>query len=235
MTQIVSDIRAILNRRFLSRIVRFIKSKLTGKRFVNFENSAQYWEDRYNVGGNSGAGSYGRLAEHKAEFLNRFVYENKIESVVEFGCGDGAQLGLAKYPNYIGFDVSRTAVEHCRAKFGDKNGFNFYLVNSTEFDRLETKELAMSLDVIYHLVEDDVFDKYMRKLFQSSCKFVAIFAYDFDKIYPTGHERGREFSKWIETEAANWSLKFKVQNPYPYDPQNPKNTSQSNFFVYERN
>ena len=74
-------------------------------------------EGRYVEGGNSGAGSYNRLAEFKAEILNRFVKENHIKNIIEWGCGDGNQLMLAEYPLYIGFDVSATAIKMCKEKF----------------------------------------------------------------------------------------------------------------------
>lgn len=64
-----------------------------------FRTSGDYWEQRYRQAGNSGAGSYGRLAEFKAEVLNEFVARHSIGSVVEFGSGDGNQLTLAKYDN----------------------------------------------------------------------------------------------------------------------------------------
>lgn len=38
--------------------------------------------------------------------MNQFVAENKIQHVIEFGFGDGAQLMRAKYPQYTGLDVS---------------------------------------------------------------------------------------------------------------------------------
>src|SRR5690606_4241845 len=78
--------------------------------------SADYWEQRYARGGNSGAGSYGKLAEFKAEVLNAFVRERQIRSVIDFGCGDGAQLALAEYPSYVGLDVSPTALHICRTR-----------------------------------------------------------------------------------------------------------------------
>ena len=55
------------------------------------QSSDQLWEKRYAKGGNSGAGSYGKLAVYKAKVLNEFIEENKneVNSVVEFGCGDG--------------------------------------------------------------------------------------------------------------------------------------------------
>lgn len=37
---------------------------------------------------------------------NDFVRARGIDSVIEFGCGDGAQLALAEYPAYGGIDVS---------------------------------------------------------------------------------------------------------------------------------
>ena len=41
-------------------------------RGLTFRNSTDYWERRYRKGGNSGAGSYNRLARFKAGFLNGF-------------------------------------------------------------------------------------------------------------------------------------------------------------------
>ena len=44
--------------------------------------TSEYWENRYKKSGNSGAGSYGRLAEFKADVINNFIAENKITSVI---------------------------------------------------------------------------------------------------------------------------------------------------------
>jgi hypothetical protein len=59
-----------------------------------FSDSITWWEKRYISGGNSGQGSYGVLAEFKAETVNQFVGEFEVKSLVEFGCGDGSQLSL---------------------------------------------------------------------------------------------------------------------------------------------
>jgi hypothetical protein len=56
--------------RSLSRI-RVVK-ELRGWRH-RFRGSSSYWEQRYRQGGTSGAGSFRRLAEFKAETLNDFV------------------------------------------------------------------------------------------------------------------------------------------------------------------
>src|SRR5215469_10267143 len=76
-------------------------------------NSKSYWEGRYAKGGSSGAGSYGRLAQYKAEILNSFVRTRSVSSVIEFGCGDGAQMALFDFKSYIGLDVSRTSIGMC--------------------------------------------------------------------------------------------------------------------------
>src|ERR1700744_3995435 len=77
-------------------------------------SSSSYWESRYASGGNSGVGSYAQFARFKADVLNTFVAEHKVQSVIEFGCGDGNQLKLAAYPKYLGLDVSETIVAKCR-------------------------------------------------------------------------------------------------------------------------
>ena len=106
-----------------------------------FAGSKSYWESRYASGGDSGVGSYSRFAEFKAEVLNSFVAEHALQSVIEFGCGDGNQLGLAKYPKYLGLDVSDTAVAQCRKLFAADRTKTFALVMD---HRGEKAELALA-------------------------------------------------------------------------------------------
>lgn len=220
----------------LGSILVQIKFFITGrKKTVEFKNSAQYWNERYQVGGNSGAGSYGRLARYKAGFLNDFVKEHKIQTIVEYGCGDGNQLSLADYSYYVGFDVSPLAVKMCNVKFGlDKTKNYFFHETSEEIQFEGNFDLAISLDVIYHLVEDYVFDGYMQRLFNASNKYVIIYAYNFEKTYEFKHERGREFLKWVERNAKDWKLVNVFENPFPYEENNPNETSQSDFFVFKK-
>ena len=46
-------------------------------------DTKKYWEKRYSEGGDSGNGSYGKLAEFKAKIINRFVKENQIKTIIE--------------------------------------------------------------------------------------------------------------------------------------------------------
>ena len=181
---------------------------------TKFETSGQYWEERYAAGGDSGDGSYDRLAAFKAEILNEFVAANDVRSVIEFGCGDGAQLVQAEYPSYVGVDVSESILRKCRDRFSGDTTKSFY--HSSNRQGWEgSYDLAMSLDVIYHLIEDEVFDEYMRNLFSNSQHFVAIYSSDKEDDTNYAHVRHRVFSRWIESNLSDWSLREKIDQRYP--------------------
>src|SRR5262245_24610174 len=97
-----------------------------------FPGSTAYWENLYAAGGNSGVGAYALFAELKADVLNGFVATHRVQTVIEFGCGDGNQLSLAKYPAYVGFDVSSTAISQCQERFKADTHKSFRLM--TEYD-----------------------------------------------------------------------------------------------------
>ena len=210
-----------------------IVRKLVSKPKIEFDNSSNYWEQRYSSKGNSGAGSYGRLAEFKASVINKFVAENKINSVVEFGCGDGNQLTLAKYSSYIGIDVSETAIQFCKEKFKKDATKNFFI--SADAQDVNA-ELSMSLDVIYHLIEDEIYNDYMTKLFNSSKLYVCIYSSNYDDHFAEGaeHVRHREFTRWVQQNASDFQLLSEVKNIYPYDVNDPNNTSLADFFFFKR-
>lgn len=195
-------------------------------------SSGNYWEQRYKTGDNSGAGSYGRLAKYKAEVLNGFVAQNNLQRVIELGVGDGNQLSLARYPNYIGLDVSATAIAMCKANFEHDHSKEFYLAKNYPIDGPKA-ELSLSLDVIYHLVEDSVFKTYMTDLFKAASRYVIVYSSNYDEFLAT-HVRSRKFTSWVEAQQPDWELQIEINNPYPFDPNNPDNTSISNFYVFRK-
>ncbi|WNG88962.1 class I SAM-dependent methyltransferase [Mycobacterium sp. ITM-2016-00317] len=207
------------------------RAKFALKPSAKFENSADYWEQRYRRGGNSGAGSYKRLARFKAEVINEFVGAHDIESVIEFGSGDGAQLELAQYPKYIGVDVSLTALESTRRKFAGDASKIFLHTSEVNGHRAD---IALSLDVIYHLVEDDVFDSYMRQLFDAATKYVIVYSSNEDRSAPSPHVRHRMFTRWIQENAPEFCLIDTIPNRYPHSDENPNGTSFCDFFVFAR-
>jgi hypothetical protein len=195
-----------------------------------FRGSEDYWNKRYNAGGNSGQGSYDILAEFKAEILNRFVQEHDIQSVIEYGCGDGNQLKLANYPSFIGFDVSSEAIKLCQVAFEDDANKSFKRMD--EYNG-ELAELTLSIDVIYHLVEDKIFERYMERLFSSSTQFVIIFSsnYEENRTFKSPHVRHRIFEDWVKENLPSWKLVGIIPNKYPLDT-NSGVGSPSNFYIY---
>jgi len=196
-----------------------------------FTTSGKYWDDIYKLGGNSGAGSYNNLAEFKAEIINGFLENKKIESVIEFGCGDGNQLKYLKPKKYSGYDVSENALKLCMKMYKDDNTKFFKLMNSYDS---ETAELTMSLDVIYHLIEDLVFSDYMNKLFEASSKFVMIYSSNTDENKLNApHVKHRKFTVWVEKNQKSFKLIEHIPNKYPYNG-NGERTSFADFFIYEK-
>lgn len=207
-----------------------------GFRFLLNKNrfsSSEYWTKRYAKNGNSGPGFYGRLAEFKAVILNQFVQKHAVGSVIEFGCGDGNQLTLAHYPNYTGYDISPAAIQLCRARFANDATKRFLLANEYSGEKAD---LALSLDVIFHLTEDEIFHGYMRRLFNAASRFVIIYSSNQNEpIEPASkHVRHRHFSDWVERELSTpWKLLATIPNAYPYDG-NSERTSFADFFIYEK-
>jgi SAM-dependent methyltransferase len=195
-----------------------------------FAGSASFWERRYRRGGTSGAGSYGVLARGKAEFLNAFVREHSVESVIEFGCGDGNQLSLAEYPRYVGLDVSRSAIGLCQRRFAEDTSKSFFLYDGKYFvDQagIFVADLAISLDVIYHLVEDCVYETYMNQLYRAARRYVITYSTDAVMADTCPEVRHRRFTSWVERNCPQWRLAERVPGPGSR-PDSP------DFFVYER-
>jgi hypothetical protein len=205
-------------------------------RRVSFPGSRRYWETRYARGGTSGPGSFGDLAVFKAEVLNAFVRDHDVRSVIEFGCGDGAQLSLADYPAYVGLDVSPTAIRLCSERFKQDATKRFFLYDPERFvegDAAFKADLALSLDVIYHLVEDRILALHLRHLFSAAGTFVIIYSTDEEEPSPTPHIRHRRFSPWVAAHLPGWRLRARIPNRCPFDGDE-RTGSRADFFIYEK-
>jgi SAM-dependent methyltransferase len=197
---------------------------------MGYRGSVAYWEQNYARGGTSGPGSCGVLAAGKAAFLNAFVRERGVRSVIEFGCGDGHQLSLASYPRYTGLEVSRSAIARCKRRFSDDPSKSFFLYDGACFvDRagLFTADLAISLDVVYHLTEDRVFGAYLAHLFAAGERFVVVYATNTELGGTAPHVRHRRFTTWVDAHCPEWRLAQVTPGPGA-GPARP------DFFTYQR-
>lgn len=190
----------------------------------NLFNSKHYWIKRYEDGGNSGEGSYNKFAEFKSSIINPYL--QKVHSVLDLGCGDGNQLSYFTLPSvYYGYDISPKAIRLCREKFPE-------LKFSTKLPKNKKYDLVLSLDVIFHLIEDTVYEEYISQLFYFSNKYVIIYANPKEiKGFQTAeHVKFRNNEKFIAENYKNWRKIDHVKNKYPL--KNGRG-SPSEFMIYE--
>ena len=199
-----------------------------------FFNSKKYWNDRYVKGENSGSGSYNHLAQFKGDIINNFIQKNQIKSIVDYGVGDGNQLKLINTKNlvYTGIDVSKFIISKCKEEFKDDKTKTF--IHTDNIDNELKAELVLSCDVIYHLIEDTVYEEYMNNLFSMSKKYIIIYAKNED-VNHVVHVKFRKFSKYIESNFPEWQLIKHIPNKFPQlviGRDNDK-TSPSEFYIYK--
>jgi len=209
----------------------YLKSLIGGEK--PFTTSAGYWEERYSKGGSSGAGSYNNLAEFKAEVINSFVSEKNIHSVTDFGCGDGNQLKYFSFKSYLGYDVSDSAISLCKKTYEGDSSKQFKSLR--DYQPLKA-DMTLSLDVIYHLVEDATFYDYMIKLFDTSDRFVIVYSSNSDTHENNGvvyHVKHRKFTEWIEQERPEFKLIRFIPNRYQYNGDGTR-SSFADFYIFEK-
>lgn len=183
--------------------------------------SQQYWETRYATGGFSGAGSRGDAAIFKASVVNELLNVFGVESILDMGCGDGYLTRLIQSDDYIGADVSASAIASCRAQFPNKR---FIKIDGSALPRVDA---VLSLDVVFHLTEDAIFERYMYDVFSSAQKLVVFYSTDHDdNIGSAPHVRHRHFTQWVQQHISGWRLHHKIESPID------DRISAADFFVF---
>ncbi|MFC7229664.1 class I SAM-dependent methyltransferase [Salinirubellus salinus] len=205
------------------------KHEMTRQLYESAFAYTDYWESRYAAGRPSGPGSVGAHARFKADVVNELVAENDVESVLEFGCGDGSQLELAEYPEYIGLEVSESAVQQCAERFADDPRKSFFLyrpssfVNRGPFD----SDVVVSLEVLFHVVDRETWEKTLSDMFNAARRYVVVFSSNRDDpATDKMHIRHRRFTEHVEREFPEFELIEVVENPFE--------ERHSDFYIYER-
>jgi hypothetical protein len=183
-------------------------------------NYVEYWNERYNAGFTSGKGSYADLAMFKADTINNFVKKNLIETVIEFGCGDGNQLKLMQYNKYLGLDVAYSAIEKCRDIFINDTSKSFILYNPKVFVNkgFFRADMVICLDVLYHIIPEDDYLKTLDDIFSCSANYVILYT-DIDEYEKTPYKEGshvfhRNTLKYLKNYP-DFSLVDILQNKFP--------------------
>jgi hypothetical protein len=127
-------------------------------------------------------------------------------------------------------DVSPTVIQRCIRQFGSDSTKSFIAFRDDAFlDRAAALkcEMAMSLDVVFHLVEDDVFDRYMSRLFGSASRYVVVYATNEEIPDAAPHVRHRNFTGWVAHHHPDWFLVEHVVRA------GKEAVSEPDFFVFE--
>lgn len=193
-----------------------------------FHTSKFHWQRHYERGGDSGPGSYGQSATYKADLVNRIISERQIRSLIELGCGDGNQLASLEVERYIGLDISKIAIQRCFARHGHDATRSFIWYDPDNFHdplHIVSADCAMSLDVIFHLVEDDIFSRYVECLFNCGRRYVIIYALDQEETRPFHVSvKLRKYSDFIAKHFNNFRVVLHI----------PAKEEFGDLFLYER-
>mgnify|MGYP006906604325 CR=1 FL=1 len=94
--------------------------------------------------------------------------------------------------------------------------------------------MTISMDVIFHLLEDDVFSRYMDDLFTLADKYVIIYSSNHEEYTPWPEYRHRNFTGYVAEHHPNWTLIQYIPNKYPYQIGKESETSASDFYIFQR-
>jgi SAM-dependent methyltransferase len=197
-------------------------------------NSGEFWERNYRYGGTSGTGSYNHLADFKARIVNGLTEDFRIQSLIDLGCGDGNLLSMLKVPKYTGVDVSATIINRHRQQYADDENKIFYLTAERDSYINKKYDASLSMDVIYHLLEDDIFKHYIEDLFSLSSRIVIIYSSNHESYTKYVGYRHRNFTHLVAARKLEFQLIKYIPNEYPYMIGNEEETSASDFYIYQR-
>ncbi len=176
---------------------------------------AKYWEQRYKDWWNSWKWSYWENAEFKAAIINKFIEENNIISVTEFGCWDWNNLWLYNIKNYEWLDISKEAINKCKELYKSKSSHQFSVIDMNEIYKAE---MTMALDVTYHIFPRSNWESFINKVIDSATEY-AIFYSFLNPNWHAIHINDFNFIEYIEQLSKEKWFSYEVLDLVPPDSQ----------------
>jgi ubiquinone/menaquinone biosynthesis C-methylase UbiE len=92
------------------------------------------------------------------EWLPELIFEKKIQSILDVGCGDFNWMRTVRLDKpYIGVDISASAIKVNKILYERKaEPSRTFLVANAVCDRLPSAELVIARDVLYHLTFEHI-------------------------------------------------------------------------------
>ena len=113
-----------------------------------------YEKELWGRGKGSGAGSRPKFNAPYITFLENFLRDNNIKSVIDFGCGDWQFNRYVDWGSvdYLGLDIVDTVIEDNKKQFSQ-----YSFVSDTDvFKYLEGREFIIIKDVIMHWPNEEI-------------------------------------------------------------------------------
>ena len=113
-----------------------------------------YQKGGWSKGRGSGVGSSLLYNKKYIQFLENFLKDNDIKSVIDYGCGDWQFSQHINWGDidYLGLDIVDSVIEKNQIKFP-----NYSFVSDTDvFKHLDGKELIIIKDVLMHWPNDEI-------------------------------------------------------------------------------
>lgn len=150
---------------FCSALVCYVcKSQTHEAVFTHIYDVGHWGRDQFGRG-ISGVGSLLINAKEYIGFVQKFLQNHNIRSVVDAGCGDWTMSKHIHWGhvNYIGYDVVRSVIERNNCLY-KKRGIVFIKANFLDID-LPSADLLLCKDVLQHLTNEDIL-KFLKKISQ---------------------------------------------------------------------
>jgi SAM-dependent methyltransferase len=127
----------------------------------------EFWDQKYSTNTASCKGSVGKYRSWKWSIIENYI-DSKDMQVLDVGCGDIRFLKGKEFKEYIGVDISPTAIRDNRKKRGN---LRFWCLDVTkqEINPLFTMMIAdtnmiLCMDVLFHIVDEIDFRQLLTNL-----------------------------------------------------------------------
>ena len=140
----------------------------------------EYWNMRYQEGGNSGRGSIGKYRNWKWNKIHQVI--GSFRDVIDVGCGD---LKFWEHPiakimvkgqegfKYLGIDISDFIINKNKV-FAPK----FDFICAPSHDKIPRRSpVVLCLDLLFHIMDDGNFESTLERVCEASNQWIVIYTW----------------------------------------------------------
>lgn len=88
----------------------------------------------------------------------KFIQARNGERVLDVGCGTADILSVLPDVEYVGFDISKSYIQHAQNRWGEKGQFFAQHVDKSSLKPHQPFDLVLATGLLHHLEDDEVRD-----------------------------------------------------------------------------